>query len=222
MARIAQCPECTLVAEDLIRAGFFPVSPIQPTTAFSFDVLDSYVTCNPELTYAVAPFCRALVHDLQWHGYSFSSKEPFKNQLPEALIWYDALKLEAENQTQQLLRLGDSIAQGPSTASSESQPSSSMLAHWRLRHLCPACFGQSTWGGDAETNPDVQVAIDGNFMHCCYASVEADPQIFSTDYQGFWLTEEELNSAHDHVQKNSNNSCSSTRQASRLPGGSLD
>ncbi|KIJ36471.1 hypothetical protein M422DRAFT_261229 [Sphaerobolus stellatus SS14] len=68
----------------------------------------------------------------------------------------------------------------------------------------------------------MRVAIDGNFTHCRYASVEADPQIFSTDYQGFWLTEEELNSACDHVQKNSNNSCSSTCQASHLPGGSLE
>ncbi|KIJ46504.1 hypothetical protein M422DRAFT_165232, partial [Sphaerobolus stellatus SS14] len=76
-----------------------------------------------------------------------------------------------------------------------------------LRQQCPACFGQRHWGGDPETNPNVQVAIDGNFTHQRYSSVEGDPKIVPLSQLTIWLTEGELEVARQHIQ---------------LPDGSLD
>ncbi|KIJ47785.1 hypothetical protein M422DRAFT_94012, partial [Sphaerobolus stellatus SS14] len=78
-----------------------------------------------------------------------------------------------------------------------------ILADFRLQQQCPACFGRRHWSGDPETNPDVQVAMDGNFTHQRYSSVEGDSEIVPLSQLTIWLTEGEL-------------------ESTRLPDGSLD
>ncbi|KIJ42325.1 hypothetical protein M422DRAFT_171213, partial [Sphaerobolus stellatus SS14] len=90
-----------------------------------------------------------------------------------------------------------------------------------LRQQCPACFGRRHWGGDPETNPDVQVAIDGNFTHQRYSSVEGDPEIVPLSQLTIWLTEGELEVARQHIQ-DAHDRTGKRRQSTRLPDGSLD
>ena len=175
---ISFCPACTCVAEGLVSSGYFPCSPLRPTTGFSINLLEVYVSQNPELTYAVALFCHGLIADLKYHGYHFSAQEPFQNQLPEAIIWFDALKYDAETLTKRLALVSNEGLQSvPFTITSFPVPplptvippkpsgtgTTLLLVHLRLCELCPACFGRSTWGGNVETCPDIHVAIDGNF-----------------------------------------------------------
>ncbi|KIJ48717.1 hypothetical protein M422DRAFT_247573 [Sphaerobolus stellatus SS14] len=182
----------------------------------------------------MAPFRHGIVEGLHCRGFHFATKEPFKNQLPEALVWFNALIFEAESRTRQQLRAADpavhrflTIARAAREASASARQLSlppcqtvasacqeavtapqaataawlpiPPLADLRLWELCPACFGRRDWGGDPEVNPDVHVAVDGNFTHQHYASVENDPEIVPYQNQAIWLTDTELEAARLHI-----------------------
>ncbi|KIJ31905.1 hypothetical protein M422DRAFT_266403 [Sphaerobolus stellatus SS14] len=220
---------CTLIAKSLVHSGFFPCSPVQPTTAFSFEILQSYVTLNPELIYSVALFQHSLVKGLREHGFRFSSKEPFKYLLPDALIWFDAMKYEVELRIRRIIHSADTFAQGllapsMSTPQQSTKPpeSPSQYADIHLRQLCPACFGQQQWGGNPEVLPDVHVAIDGNFTHRHYASVADDPMLISLSDPSIWLMEGELEMAKKYVQERQDHTHGVGRQQAHVPTGSLD
>ena len=168
---------CMTIHEHLIWSGYFAASPSLPNTAFSIDVLESYLIPNRHTTYSVAPFCLGLVAALIRHGYQFKAKIPFRNQLPEAIIWFNALKHKVQISEGEIIMAAEGqmnhdhtpIRAGPSSSTSDHQPTTMLagdgLAHSRLHQLCPACFGGRSWGGLPEINPDVHVAIDVNFTH---------------------------------------------------------
>ena len=103
---VPHCLGCTSVAEVLISSVYFPCSPVRPITAFAISILESYVETNPELIYVATPFRHGLVAGLKRHGYRFSSQEPFQNQLPEAIIWFNSLKYDCEILTKKLVLAG--------------------------------------------------------------------------------------------------------------------
>jgi hypothetical protein len=213
--------DCITIHEYLMRSGYFAASPCLPSTAFSIDVLQSYSIPNRQANYPVAAFREGLVAGLLRHGFCFSAKIPFKNQLPEAVTWFNALQHQLKQTEISMLQEAEkSIPQSLDNISdSELRPG---LSHWRLRQLCPACFGSRQWGRAAEKDPDVQVAIDGNFTHRRYKSVPEDPPIVESHHLEMWLTPEELEAAQSHMAEKSHIPLSGDRQEARVPTGSLD
>ncbi|KIJ52429.1 hypothetical protein M422DRAFT_122538, partial [Sphaerobolus stellatus SS14] len=70
---------------------------------------------------------------------------------------------------------------------------------------------------------DVHVAIDGNFTHQRYASVENDPEIVPCQNQAIWLTDTELEAAWLHItEAHEVHAAASHRQSTCIPEGSLD
>jgi hypothetical protein len=96
-------PDCPILAEHLVRLGYFPSSPEMLSIAFSFEILESHVGPNAQAAYPVNAFREGLVDGLRRHGVRFQTNQPFKNQLPEALTWFDALKLKVEYQMEDIL-----------------------------------------------------------------------------------------------------------------------
>ncbi|KAF8577100.1 hypothetical protein K439DRAFT_571807 [Ramaria rubella] len=81
-----QGEDCQSIHEILISCGFFPSSPERPRTVFSFEILESYNQSTAQSNYAVAPFRDGLIHGFRQRGYTFTTSEPWREQLPEALI----------------------------------------------------------------------------------------------------------------------------------------
>jgi hypothetical protein len=105
----------------------------------------------------------------------FNAQKPWKDQLPEALTWFDALKHRVEINVEKILDdiehtplsyvanapLDPQPSHTPSSPCSFGGPSSNSLigaqvslpelAHRILRARCPLCFGHETWGGDPNT-----------------------------------------------------------------------
>ena len=88
-----------------------------------------------------------------------------------------------------------------------------------LRRRCPACFGRDCWGGDPDRcvqsmtslivdchwifflrNPDVIIALDGNFQHRRFAHVKDDPRILLEEDHYNWITDTEIAEAKEYIQ----------------------
>ncbi|KIJ30231.1 hypothetical protein M422DRAFT_85997, partial [Sphaerobolus stellatus SS14] len=69
---------------------------------------------------------------------------------------------------------------------------------------------------------DVHVAIDGNFTHTRYSSVDDNPTIILLSELSLWLTEAELESAKKHMAECKEGNGRGGRQQAHVPEGSLD
>ncbi|KIO16668.1 hypothetical protein M407DRAFT_58014, partial [Tulasnella calospora MUT 4182] len=92
-----------------------------------------------------------------------------------------------------------------------------------LRQRCPLCFGRTKWGGDPDTDPDIIVCLDGNMQHKRWSSVGDDPEMLSEDQTHFFLSDQEIRDARQHVEANRSSRRSQTgRNFSAVPSGALD
>jgi hypothetical protein len=95
-------------------------------------------------------FRAALLNGLQQRQYESLGLNPWKNQLPEAILWFDAMKRLIDVQFCKLM----DKAEHKLLTSSESPislPPNHHVAAYILRKRCSWCFGRRDWGGDPET-----------------------------------------------------------------------
>jgi hypothetical protein len=133
----------------LVRSGYFPCTPKRCKTAFSFEILESYLTMSVQSSFSPAVFRLALISGLQQRQFALNSTDPWKNQLPDALLWFDALKRYIDVEFAKVL---DDTEQQLFQATNGpcSLPRDGKVAAYILRKWCSWCFGRRTWGGNPE------------------------------------------------------------------------
>lgn len=72
-------------------------------------------------------------------------------------------------------------------------------------------------------NPDVIVCLDGNMQHKRWSNVGDDPEMLLEDQTHFFLSDEEIRDARQHVEaKRSSKTSQTGRKFSSVPSGALD
>ncbi|KAK7459491.1 hypothetical protein VKT23_009474 [Stygiomarasmius scandens] len=95
--------DCESAANQLIRSGLFPCSPVHPTLAVDVRMLD-FVT---RLFLRVAPnhtaWCGAVEDYLRCQGYKLQGKDPLRRRFGNALCWFNSLQHATEQRVKSLL-----------------------------------------------------------------------------------------------------------------------
>ena len=101
------CAGCNNLPTVLVRSGYFPASPYQPRTAFSFQVMKFYVRLDVSHKSPIDAFSEALSGALEDSGCNENDRKSFYSQLKVCLPWFDAFLRRVERMINTKLRSND-------------------------------------------------------------------------------------------------------------------
>ncbi|KAJ6585476.1 hypothetical protein B0H19DRAFT_1206873 [Mycena capillaripes] len=186
--------QCLYISPLLVQNGVFPMSPSQPQTAVSIDLLDVYRALFERSCDAITALAAALqtIYGRRgFHNPGHLAKDPFRAGLQHAVQWYSNLRTRLQTQVDTVLAEAEISLFPPAPA-----PPAATSTDRILRERCPACFGLKEWGRPLDEGGDVQLGADGCFSYRHSRSAGDGPISYDPSY---FLSKEKVDKVGERI-----------------------